>query len=1103
MKKLFTFLLLSLFVTSKLLAGAITIPEATGRTGAQIATDISTAVGAGNTDITIQLDNGGTYGTSGSGQTIAVPAGVTKLTIYAAPGTQPTFYSAGFITFSDAGIMTRLTIDGVKVVTVGTSKAVILCTASTYPLGITIQNSYIDGFRYVIRGNASPTAEFTNGIIVNNNIFKGIYVLFAGLTNVINTQTYTNNTFLDTNGGTLIPYTTALNAAMNFTFSNNTVYSAAAVNIGTVGLIRLAADPGSPSTGTYTISNNIIASGSVQTYAMGNYQAYANLNFSTSYTTSNITYTAKGFTNIQSYTSGIATLAPGYATYDLTIGDATFAGKSSCGDPRWYYPLTVTPSTSSLTGFSYNIGSGPSISQSFTISAVALRTAITLTAPTDYEISTDNSTFSGSVSIGTVGSDMPSTPVYVRLKAGLPFAAYNNETITIATTGMSNKTVSCSGNVLSGRTVLGTPDGLSTSAITSGGFMASWNAVAHASSYTVNVYQGISTITTISGVSGTTTAVTGLTSGNTYAYKVMAIGDGVSYDNSLESSASSSVRLVGSYATDPFRTIVTGNWSDLSTWQSSPDGGTNWEVATLIPDGNAVSTSVLHNVIYAGTPATVGNVTVAAGDTLTNTTTNIAVAAGKTLTIASGAVFDNQVGNPSISAGSGTIQVNGTYKYTNTTSGGSMSLTNVVLSSSSTLIIGGTGTTRIPATIAGNVVWASTAGGIFVNGATNTIGGNLTLSSAASLSNGNGGTARALTISGNLYINNGTYNPQSGTGGTQVLTVNGNVYLLGTGKLYAVNPTATGVGTVSLKGNVYIQTPTDVALGAGISAGTLSFAGTSQQTITSDTPTGYVIGDITLNNSNGLTLGSDLTVNGALTLTAGKVTLGTKNLTVGSIVGATSSNYIVTDGAGTLSQTVADGATKLFPIGASASSYDPASVTPVTGTTFSAKVSSTLSGSATYGVRYNQKEWNITPAIASSTVIALTPSNLVESVTSPVIGHYVSGAYVNSAATMDISNTIFSGTFDTFSPFVTGANVDVTAVRDGVNNTTQAFATDNHLIINGTVTNDMITVYGLNGQIVAKVNAAGKQTVLNLNQGIYLVNVKSANSSDNFKVILK
>jgi hypothetical protein len=874
MKKLITFLLVSFLVTTKLLATPYTIAEASGRTQQNFIDDIAAAKTAGYTDLIIQLDNGGTYGTSGAGLTIALPAGVTSLKFYAPSGTQPTFYTAGLVTFADAGTMTRITLDGVKFVCVGTSKSLILCSSTVYPLGFTIQNCYIQAFRYVMNGTNSTScaATITNGVTINNNIFNGINQILAGFaaTAVINSQTYTNNTLLETVTGAAIDYRTAINAGMNFTFSNNTIYSSAGTNFGAAGIIRLSANPTS---GTYTISNNIIASGSAQTYASGNYRAYANLNFGTSYTTNNITYNATNayyFTNIQSYTSGIATLAPNYATYDLTINDASFPGKSSCGDPRWYYPLTVTPSVTTLSGFSYNVGSGPSTSQPFTVSAVALRTAITLTAPIDYELSTDNISFSSSVSIGTAGSDMiTATPVYVRLKAGLAYAAYNNELITIATTGMSNKTVSCSGNVLSGRTVLATPNGLSTSGITGGGFTASWNAVAHASSYTVNVYQGASTITSVNVMSGTTTDITtNLISGNTYTYKVMAIGDGSSYDNSPESSASASLRLSGSYVTDPFRTKASGSYSDLATWQSSPDGGTTWENATLIPDVNATSVSVLHDVTYAGSPATIGNVSVSLGVTLTNTTTAIAVAVGKTLTIASGATLDNQIDNATFSAGSGFVQVNGTYKVSAYTGGAQLAFSNVTFASGSTLFIGCPGAPRLPASNGGNVVWASAAGGSFLNTNPTTIAGNLTMTSALvnALNNGSGNTVRVLTISGNLTINGGVYNPQGGSGtGTQAVTVNGDVYLSGTGKLYAVNPLAAGLGTVDIKGNVYIQNPTDVALAAGGATGTITLSGTSQQLISTNLSTGYSIDGLTVSNTTGVLINSNLSASNLTT----------------------------------------------------------------------------------------------------------------------------------------------------------------------------------------------------------------------------------------------
>ena len=249
------------------------------------------------------------------------------------------------------------------------------------------------------------------------------------------------------------------------------------------------------------------------------------------------------------------------------------------------------------------------------------------------------------------------------------------------------------------------------------------------------------------------------------------------------------------------------------------------------------------------------------GITLTNTTTAIAVAAGKTLTIASGATLDNQIDNVTFSAGSGSVQINGTYKVSSYTGTAQLTFSGVTFASGSTLYIGCPGAPRLPAANGGNVVWASAAGGSFLNTNPTTITGNLTLTSALvnALNNGSGNTVRVLTIGGNLIINGGVYNPQGGSGtGTQAVTVNGNVYLSGNGKLYAVNPLATGLGTVAIKGNVYIQSPTAVELSSGGLTGTLSLNGSSQQTISSDAASGYSIDGLTVSNAAGVLVNSDL-----------------------------------------------------------------------------------------------------------------------------------------------------------------------------------------------------------------------------------------------------
>ena len=103
----------------------------------------------------------------------------------------------------------------------------------------------------------------------------------------------------------------------------------------------------------------------------------------------------------------------------------------------------ITVSSSSLSGFNYT-GSGPSASQSVTVTGAGLTGSITITAPTNYQISTDDVTFSSSVSI----SPSPSTVVYIRLKAGLAAGTYNNEKFTLTTANAYDKFIFCSGGVL-------------------------------------------------------------------------------------------------------------------------------------------------------------------------------------------------------------------------------------------------------------------------------------------------------------------------------------------------------------------------------------------------------------------------------------------------------------------------------------------------------------------------------------------------------------------------------------------------------------------------------------------------------------------------------
>lgn len=93
---------------------------------------------------------------------------------------------------------------------------------------------------------------------------------------------------------------------------------------------------------------------------------------------------------------------------------------------------TINVSPTSLTGFS-TVSGNASTSQSYALSGANLTPSsgnITVTAPTDFEVSTDNSSFSNSLNVAYSGGALSSTTIYVRIKssagAGTPSGNVSN-----------------------------------------------------------------------------------------------------------------------------------------------------------------------------------------------------------------------------------------------------------------------------------------------------------------------------------------------------------------------------------------------------------------------------------------------------------------------------------------------------------------------------------------------------------------------------------------------------------------------------------------------------------------------------------------------------
>jgi len=247
--------------------------------------------------------------------------------------------------------------------------------------------------------------------------------------------------------------------------------------------------------------------------------------------------------------------------------------------------------------------------------------------------------------------------------------------------------------------------------------------------------------------------------------------------------------------------------------------------------------------------------------------------------------------------------------------------------------------------------------------------------------------------------------------------------------------------------------------------------------------------NLAVNNTGGVILPtlSNINVSNALTLTSGKITLGTTNLTTGSISGGSATSYVVTNGTGTLSQTASTLGT-LFPIG-TATGYAPATITPAADGIIAANVTATTTGTFTnYGV--NPDEWTLTPAAATTATLAFTPETATYT-TSPVI---FSGAGYAASTAATLSGSTFTASGISLAaaatPFATGGST-VTALESKTNDNLLIYSTNNSLVVKNAKVGELVTVYGVSGLKVTSSVVKGNNTTMTLLPGIYIVKAGS------------
>lgn len=150
----------------------------------------------------------------------------------------------------------------------------------------------------------------------------------------------------------------------------------------------------------------------------------------------------------------------------------------------------INASVSSLSGLDYNVGQGPSAEKSVIISGSSLSSAILVVAPENFELSTSSgSSFSATsyILISVSNATASPTTIYIRLKAGLAIADYN-ESISLISTGVATQNISCSGSVIN-------PVDLTVSTIGNG--TVSWNNTTIPSGTILKVNKGTSKTLTL------------------------------------------------------------------------------------------------------------------------------------------------------------------------------------------------------------------------------------------------------------------------------------------------------------------------------------------------------------------------------------------------------------------------------------------------------------------------------------------------------------------------------------------------------------------------------------------------------------------------------
>lgn len=582
------------------------------------------------------------------------------------------------------------------------------------------------------------------------------------------------------------------------------------------------------------------------------------------------TYVASDLTNIKCWYSADATFNSN--TDELLATKTTSLGAGSHAFPSF----TTKTISSGTTGYIFITVDLP-----FTATA---NNAISVNAITTADISFVSGNKTGTANASGTKTIIECTPTNV---TGLATTT-GNGTLTISWTNPS-----CSDEIM----IVAKPTS-SVSATPSG----------DGSVYTANLAFGTGGASSFDGTGfvvykGSTSpqTITGLTNGTNYFVDVFT-RKGTTWSSGSEVSATP---VATSSSTDYFRSKATGNWTSISTWESSSDN-LAWIDATLAPTSAANTISIRNgHDVTINSNITIDQVEINNGGTITYSGGTITVAngTGDDISIQSGGrmIYSVSSTTPTFNSGATLLVLNGGFLRVQATgiTGAGSNVNNsshiysdgAILEYNSSSNFSASGVTFFPNVTSETPIFrllqslTSVGGGsatVFngrfelANGITITWGGNGNKTFRNGIT-GLGGVNSCTVASGTgQFLITGTSNLGS-SGSLTVTNANGVVFsantnltgalTIGSGTTLSLASGILTIGsnTLTLNGSI---SRTSGNIDASNATATVVFSGSSSQSIPDGTFTGN-INNLTVNNSNGLTNNQSVIIAGTLTLTAG------------------------------------------------------------------------------------------------------------------------------------------------------------------------------------------------------------------------------------------